>query len=100
VSSESSSSVLRVFFNLIYFIFALCLGVSLSCKWHDCFLFFRPNLRSFAPSLLLYWDTFDTGISQSGSCSFVLILFLLLLLKVEEGFEGLLGKPDLLLLLK
>jgi len=41
VSLESSSSVLCVF--LIFFIYALCFYVSLSCKWHACFLFFRPR---------------------------------------------------------
>ena len=41
VSSESSSTVLRVFFN--FFIYALCFSIPLSCKWHACFLFFRPR---------------------------------------------------------
>jgi hypothetical protein len=45
VSSESSSSVLRLFLN--FFICALCFCVYLSCKWHACFLFFRPR-----PSLI------------------------------------------------
>jgi hypothetical protein len=55
-----------------------------------------PVLRSFAMSLLLYWELehFDRGISQNGICPFVQFVFLLLLRTVWECFKYTVGKQD------
>jgi len=102
--SECSSSALREFCDFfLYFIFALCV----------CESFFRhaaasaahflgPALRPFAPNLLMYSGSqhFGQSCQSNRQVFFVLFTFLLLLRGVEEGFESLLGKLDVMLLLK